>query len=247
MKLWFLLSFNFFVFSFLGGQPPSTPCPGGPRPLYPQARQGEPQQPLSTPCPSLFPSARQGGPQQPPPNQTAPYGPKPYNYGPHEPHPYGGQETYEPHIIYETPDGGIEPPAPQPNGTDFNGADLGERGASYTAARAEAEYWLNLIDQGQYGPSWLGLGILTKNVVTQQQWVAAMAATRKNWKNVVSRKVSAHQIVQTLPYGGSQGNFMVIQYKTSFSNKPGMVETVTLTTEGYLQLWKVISYNIGSY
>ena len=120
----------------------------------------------------------------------------------------------------------------------------GKRAPTFSKANAQAIYWINLIDQHQFGPSWLEASSLVQDITTRQQWAAAMKETRLNLGVVSSRKVSSHQTATTLP-GGTKGNFMIIKYETNYSRKPNMVETITLMTQGQLSQWKVVSYKIG--
>jgi len=120
----------------------------------------------------------------------------------------------------------------------------GRRAPAFSKANAQAIYWINLIDQYQYGATWLEAGILVKDVTTQKQWAAAMKETRSGLGVVHSRKVSSHQSATSLP-GGTKGNFMIIKYATNYANKPSMVETITLMTEGRLGQWKVVAYKIS--
>jgi len=120
----------------------------------------------------------------------------------------------------------------------------GKRAPTFSDANAQAIYWINLIDQQQYSSSWLAAGGLLRDVITQDQWAAAMQAVRRPLGTVSSRKVSSHQTAKNLPYG-TKGNFMIIKYETNYSRKPNSIETITLMTEGRLGQWKVISYQIG--
>lgn len=115
--------------------------------------------------------------------------------------------------------------------------------STFSEANAQAIYWINLIDQFQFGATWLEAGSLVHDVVTRDQWAAAMKASRQKLGTVSSRRVSSHQRVHLLP-GGTRGDFMVIKYETNYSRSPGMVETIVLMSEGNLGLWKVVSYKI---
>ncbi|MCC5831776.1 MAG: DUF4019 domain-containing protein [Chlamydiales bacterium] len=121
----------------------------------------------------------------------------------------------------------------------------GRRAPTFSAANAQAIYWITLIDQHQYAASWLEAAGIVQDIITQDQWAAGMRASREGFGGVRSRKVTSHQTATNLP-GGLRGNFMIIKYQTNFSRKPFQVETITLMTEGRLGLWKVISYRVGS-
>ena len=69
-----------------------------------------------------------------------------------------------------------------------------------------------------------------------------MLAYRKPLGNVLSRNLMFTKYTNTLP-GAPDGEYVVIQYKTSFENKASAVETVTpmLDTDG---IWRVSGYYI---
>jgi len=121
----------------------------------------------------------------------------------------------------------------------------GQRKTPFTEANAQAIYWLNMVDNRQYGASWLAAGGALRDLITQDQWSAGLKAYRDSLGSVSVRKVARHNTSQSLRYG-TKGSFMTIKYKTSFSRRPNLVETIILMTEEPLQLWRVIGYSIGS-
>lgn len=112
----------------------------------------------------------------------------------------------------------------------------------FAAASAEASHWMTLIDQGQFASSWLDAAPLFKDIITREQWVAAMVATRRPLGNVRARQVGRSEASQSLP-GGTQGAFMIIRYNTDFANRSGLEETVTLMMIRNDQ-WRVVSYSV---
>lgn len=105
-----------------------------------------------------------------------------------------------------------------------------------------AETWLALVDSGKYADSWQESASLFKAHVTKGQWSSMIAATRDPLGKVVSRKLKSAQYTKTLP-GAPDGEYVIIQYDTSFEHKQSAVETVTpmLDKEGK---WKVSGYFI---
>lgn len=132
-------------------------------------------------------------------------------------------------------------PAFPPNPFETEG---GRRAPAFSEANAQAIYWINLIDQFQFGATWLEASGLVRDVTTQEQWAAAMQQTRQGLGPVTSRRVASHTTVEVLP-NGTRGNFMIIHYDTNYSQRPNMVETITLMTEGMLSQWKVVAYRIA--
>ena len=89
-----------------------------------------------------------------------------------------------------------------------------------------ANVWLALIDQGDFADSWENAASLFKGAVKKEQWQQQMNAGRKPLGGLVSRSVKSTHYATSLP-GAPDGEYVVIQYQTSFENKRSAVETVT--------------------
>ena len=111
-----------------------------------------------------------------------------------------------------------------------------------TEAMDEAIHWLNLLDQFQFDASWSDAGSLFQDVITQEQWVAAMRTIRRPLGYVKTRKISDTRAANHLPYG-TRGNFVILTYDTGFSRRAAGQERVTLMSESYGQ-WRVVSYSL---
>jgi hypothetical protein len=109
-------------------------------------------------------------------------------------------------------------------------------------AQRSAETWLALIDSGKYAESWQDAAQLFKSHVTKGQWQSALKATRFPLGNLQSRKVKSTTLAKTLP-GAPDGQYVVIQYDSSFEHKQSAVETVTPMLDKNGQ-WKVSGYYI---
>jgi len=105
-----------------------------------------------------------------------------------------------------------------------------------------SDAWLKLIDNGQYAKSWETAAELFKNAVSKKQWSQSLNAVRKPLGKVMKRTVRSKQYTTSLP-GAPDGEYVVIQYETSFENKKSSVETVTpmLDKDGK---WRVSGYYI---
>lgn len=110
------------------------------------------------------------------------------------------------------------------------------------AAVASSQEWLSLVDAGKYAESWDEAAGYLKNVLQKQNWVESMQAYRKPLGKLVSRKLISKQYATTLP-GAPDGEYVVIQYETSFENKKSAIETITpmLDKDGK---WRVSGYYI---
>jgi hypothetical protein len=110
------------------------------------------------------------------------------------------------------------------------------------AALAAAQTWLSLVDQGNYADSWDNAAEYFKNAVTKEQWQQSLNAVRKPLGKMVSRKVKSSKFTKTLP-GAPDGEYVVIQFATSFENKKAAVETITPMREKDGK-WRVSGYYI---
>jgi len=111
-----------------------------------------------------------------------------------------------------------------------------------TEALMAASEWLSAIDGGNYADSWDDTSKYFQNSVEKNKWNDTLVAFRKPLGDVLSRKVTSKKYTTELP-DAPDGEYVVIQYDTSFKNKASAVETVTpvLDEEG---TWRVAGYFI---
>lgn len=93
-------------------------------------------------------------------------------------------------------------------------------------ALAAAENWLAKIDKEEYAESWKEAAEYFKTAVSQNQWVNSLQAVRKPLGKLNSRTVKSKTYKTSLP-GAPDGEYVVIQFTTSFENKKSAIETVT--------------------
>ncbi|HTO75762.1 MAG TPA: DUF4019 domain-containing protein [Thermoanaerobaculia bacterium] len=112
--------------------------------------------------------------------------------------------------------------------------------ANEKAADSAAQKWLALVDGGNYVESWKQGASLFRKAVTPEQWSAALNASRGSYGALVSRRLKNAEYRTSLP-GAPDGEYVVLQYDTSFQNKKAAVETVTpmKDTDG---VWRVSGY-----
>jgi len=110
------------------------------------------------------------------------------------------------------------------------------------AAVEAAEKWLALVDAGKYEESWNQTAGYFRSAVKKEDWVQAMGAHRKPLGKLISREVKSKTYETALP-GAPDGEYVVIQFETSFENKRAAVETVTPMLEKGGQ-WRVSGYYI---
>ena len=109
-------------------------------------------------------------------------------------------------------------------------------------AQQSAESWLALVDSGKYADSWQESASLFKAHVSKEDWQKMLHASRDPLGAMVSRKLRSATYTKTLP-GAPDGEYVVIQYETSFEHKQSAVETITpmLDKDGQ---WRVSGYFI---
>jgi uncharacterized membrane protein len=105
-----------------------------------------------------------------------------------------------------------------------------------------ARAWLALIDDGDYGASWEEAADIFKNAATKEQWENMAKTVRQPLGKVVSRQVMSKIPTRTVP-GGPDGEYVIIQFKTSFENKADAIETVTPMLDEDV-VWRVTGYYI---
>ena len=112
--------------------------------------------------------------------------------------------------------------------------------AKIATASESAQKWLDLIDRSEYTASWSEAAPYFQNSITQAEWAKTLQGVRQPLGELVSRKIESQQYATSLP-GSPDGEYVVIQYQTSFSSKQSAVETVTpmLDPDGQ---WKVAGY-----
>ena len=109
-------------------------------------------------------------------------------------------------------------------------------------AQKASDAWLSMVDEGKYAEIWQNTSSYFKNVVDEDQWEKALNSVRRPLGEILSRKAISQNYTKTLP-GAPDGEYVVIQYKSSFRNKASAIETVTpsLEKDG---IWRVSGYYI---
>ena len=110
------------------------------------------------------------------------------------------------------------------------------------AAIDVSKEWLQMVDEENYFGSWEQAATYFKSAVTKEQWDHSNKLVREPLGKVIIRMLDTTNYSETLP-GAPDGEYVVIQYKTSFDNKKSAVETITpmLDKDG---VWRVSGYYI---
>jgi hypothetical protein len=110
------------------------------------------------------------------------------------------------------------------------------------AAITITEKWLVLIDTGKYSESWREANEYFRNSVKKDQWDKTVQSVRTSIGKVISRKLKTKIYKTALP-GEPQGQYIIIQYATSFQNKKSATEEVVAMLDKNGR-WKVSGYHL---
>ena len=119
---------------------------------------------------------------------------------------------------------------------------LAEEPDKEEAALSSAESWLFLVDEGKYYDSWNEAAGYFKGAMKEERWQETLQAVRKPRGKVISRELKSKSYHTSLP-SAPDGEYVVIQFETSFENKKSAIETVTpmMNKDGK---WRVSGYFI---
>jgi len=101
--------------------------------------------------------------------------------------------------------------------------------------------WLSALDSGQYEVTWNEAAPLFKKQVAKKQWVKAASGVREPLGKLQSRTLKSAAYSTNLP-GAPDGEYVVLQFDSSFANKASAVETITPMLAG--GVWRVSGYFI---
>lgn len=110
------------------------------------------------------------------------------------------------------------------------------------AAADAAVPWLVLVDSGQYGESWFQASSDFRGAASKEQWVDALKNVRAPLGKLQSRQLKSANYTTKLP-NTHTGEYMVLQYDTSYEKGAGTTETVVMVKEKN-GAWKLTGYFI---
>lgn len=105
-----------------------------------------------------------------------------------------------------------------------------------------ARSWLALVDKGEYQKSWDEASFTFRLTVPGPRWVMLMGDLRKPLGQLKSREL-LDQFPSNDPQGLPKGEYMVLIYRTSFTQKPKAHEMLTLVLESDGK-WRVLTYQV---
>lgn len=110
------------------------------------------------------------------------------------------------------------------------------------AAVQAAEAWLALMDGGNYSGCWNESSAMVQGAVTEPAWENSMNIFRKPLGGLITRHLKSAQYLTEIP-GAPDGQYVLMQFGASFTDKKSAIETVTFTLEkdGH---WRASGYYI---
>jgi len=109
------------------------------------------------------------------------------------------------------------------------------------AAEAAALSWLALMDAGKYAEGWDAGAEAFRASVTKERWQSMAEEARKPLGNLGSRNLKSAKPRKDT--GAHAGEYVILEFDTSFEHRPSSIETVTPMKEKD-GTWKVAGYFI---
>lgn len=108
------------------------------------------------------------------------------------------------------------------------------------AARKAADKWLALLDEGKYPDAWKQASKHSRPQISNDEWHAQLKSMREAAGALKSRNFTSAKASKTHP-GAPDGDYMILEYASSFDKKSKATEIVVLSREGG---WKIAGYSI---
>lgn len=107
---------------------------------------------------------------------------------------------------------------------------------------SSARSWLELIDSGKYKESWEHSAPLFKAKVPEGEWIKSITAIRAPRGTMSARYIATAGSTKSLS-GFPDGDYVVLQFYTTFAAKGLVMETVTLV-KARDETWQIAEYAI---
>ena len=101
--------------------------------------------------------------------------------------------------------------------------------------------WLKINDSGDYAKSYSECGKIFQAALTVDKWKSSVEAVLKPLGKLKSRENISAKFTTTVP-SAPDGEYVIMQFKTSFEHKKEAIETVSVVKEN--GIWKVVGYYI---
>lgn len=118
----------------------------------------------------------------------------------------------------------------------------GEESNILEKVERSARSWLGLIDSGKYKESWENSSALFKLKKSESEWIKSITATRRSRGAMSARYIATAASGKSLS-GFPDGEYVVLQFYTTFPEKGLAFETVTLA-KTQNETWQVAEYSV---
>lgn len=157
--------------------------------------------------------------------------------------PQPGYVPQQPSYVQQQPTYGQQQPGMVPAHTQGQ-ESITQGGPALQAAFEDtanvAAQWLKLIDDGKYADSWDYASQTFQFTIKKNEWIVAEEKLRQPMGRLLNRQLM-QQLPAKDPKGLPAGDYMVLAYKSSFSNRPDVRELVTMVKESDGK-WRVLTY-----
>ena len=109
-------------------------------------------------------------------------------------------------------------------------------------ALVAAAQFLSLVDAAEYGRSWQQGAELLKEKVSREQWIDQLTKIHALYGALIERS-HRESTFTTSALDSPDGEYIILQYESSFKNKESVNETVIATLEPDGN-WRVAGYHI---
>ena len=107
---------------------------------------------------------------------------------------------------------------------------------------SSARSWLALTDEGQYTESWRKASSHLQKKKSESEWIKTVGVIRKPLGSMEARYIATAGYAKGLS-GFPEGEYVVVQFYTTFKARGLVMETITLAKEKD-KTWRVADYAI---
>ncbi len=107
---------------------------------------------------------------------------------------------------------------------------------------SSARSWLELVDNGEYTKSWKSSSAVLQEIMSEADWVKSITTTRTQLGSAGARYIATAAQAKSLPKL-PDGEYVVLQFYITFSNKGLAMETIALAKQQD-GTWLVAEYTV---
>lgn len=109
-----------------------------------------------------------------------------------------------------------------------------------------ARSWLEWLDNEKYPESWQNASLLLQKKTSEQEWIKTITTLRNSRGKQTARYIATASSAKSLS-GFADGEYVILEFYTTFPEKGLALETVTLVKSKDstgAENWKVLGYSI---